>query len=60
MKNVLNDDKVIYEVPGKSKIMNLWDKQVCKIKKGSFTCPLCKEVFTGRSALGSHLKGHCT
>ena len=44
----------------KSKLKELWARQAGKVKSGKFTCPICKEVFTGLSALGAHLKGHCT
>ena len=37
-----------------------FQKQKNRLKHGQFKCPLCKEVFTGISALGSHLKVHCT
>lgn len=60
MKNTLEDIKVTCDLNGKSKIKNLWDKQIYKIKQGSFTCPLCKDTFTGLAALGAHLKDHCT
>ncbi len=60
MKNPLSDVNCICEDQRKSRIRNFWDKQIYKIKSSSFTCPFCKEVFTGLSALGSHLKVHCT
>jgi len=45
---------------GRSKLGELWAKQVDKARHGKFTCPICKEAFTGLSAMGSHLKDHCT
>jgi hypothetical protein len=52
------------DIPGsgkeKSKITDFFQKQKTKLKHGQFTCPLCKEVFTGISAMGAHLKDHCT
>ena len=53
-KNVCNLEK------SKSKLKELWERQASKVKHGKFTCPICKEVFTGLSAMGAHLKGHCT
>ena len=44
----------------KAKITDFFQKQKTKLKHGQFTCPLCKEVFTGISAMGAHLKDHCT
>jgi len=43
-----------------SKIRNIWEKCADKAKHGEFSCPFCREVFKGLSALGSHLKSHCT
>ncbi len=45
---------------GISKIKGIWEKCTDKAKHGEFSCPFCKEVFKGLSALGSHLKSHCT
>ncbi len=60
MKGTMERSKVSSDISGKLKIKDLWDKQIVKLKKGSFTCPLCKESFTGLAALGTHLKEHCT
>jgi len=43
-----------------SKIRGIWEKCTDKAKHGEFSCPFCREVFKGLSALGSHLKSHCT
>jgi len=43
-----------------SKIRSIWGKCTDKAKHGEFSCPLCREVFKGLSALASHLKSHCT
>ncbi|MEN8263307.1 MAG: hypothetical protein ABFR82_07580 [Nitrospirota bacterium] len=43
-----------------SRLKNFFQSQKDKLKHGQFKCPLCREVFTGISALGSHLKNHCT
>jgi len=43
-----------------SKIKGIWEKYADKAKHGEFSCPFCREVFKGLSALGSHLKSHCT
>lgn len=60
MRNSLENIKDTCDIKSKSKINSLWDKQIYKIKHGSFTCPLCKEAFTGLASLGAHLKDHCT
>ncbi|HBH62567.1 MAG TPA: hypothetical protein DDX85_12705 [Nitrospiraceae bacterium] len=60
MKNSMDDIKVSCDLNSKSKIRDLWNKQVHKIKHGSFTCPLCRESFAGIGAFGAHLKDHCT
>ena len=60
MKNSTDNIKEACDLQGRSKLKALWDRQVYKIKKGSFACPLCKEQFSGLSALGAHLKEHCT
>lgn len=44
----------------KSRLKSLWDRQTHKIKNGKYKCPLCREVFTGLSEMGAHLKAHCT
>jgi hypothetical protein len=36
------------------------EKQKQKMKSGQLKCPLCKDMFTGMSALAAHLKDHCT
>jgi hypothetical protein len=46
--------------PGASKIKQIWEKCADKAKHGEFKCPFCREAFKGLSALGSHLKSHCT
>ncbi len=60
MKNIINNSKVSCDIKSKSKIKDLLNRQLNKIKHSSFTCPLCKEAFTGLAALGAHLKDHCT
>jgi len=60
MKDTMERSKVSCDIRRKSKIKDFWDKQIVKLKKGSFTCPLCKEGFTGLAALGTHFKDHCT
>ncbi|NOZ68927.1 MAG: hypothetical protein GXP46_06725 [Deferribacteres bacterium] len=44
----------------KSKIREFFQRQKDRLRHGSFTCPFCGEVFTGISAMGAHLKSHCT
>jgi len=44
----------------KSKLKSFWEAQAHKVKHGEFKCPLCQEVFKGLSAMGAHLKDHCT
>lgn len=60
MKNSTDNSREACDLQGRSKMKALWDRQVDKIKNGCFTCPLCKEQFSGLSALGAHLKEHCT
>ena len=60
MKN--NSQTTAENVGGKarSKVRLFLNRQSDKLKHGRFTCPLCREVFTGVAQLGSHLKQHCT
>jgi len=44
----------------KIKIRAFLEKQKNRLKHGQFKCPVCREVFTGISAMGAHLKDHCT
>jgi hypothetical protein len=60
MKNSAGSSNEVCDLQGRSKMKALWDRQVDKMKNGSFTCPFCKEKFSGLSALGAHLKEHCT
>lgn len=60
MRKTVEGGSVCNPEKGKSKLRELWEKQAGKVKHGKFTCPICKEVFTGLSAMGAHLKGHCT
>lgn len=60
MKNTHANEAASCDVQKGSKVRDLWQRQLRKVREGSFTCPLCKEVFTGLSALGAHLKKHCT
>ncbi|UCD35379.1 MAG: hypothetical protein JSU90_00705 [Nitrospiraceae bacterium] len=60
MKDSQNHGTACCDLKDKSKLKELWHRQVHKIKKGTFTCPFCKEVFAGLSAFGAHLKKHCT
>ncbi len=60
MKRTIEENNVCSLEKSKSKLKDLWDRQASKVKNGKFTCPLCKEVFTGLSAMGAHLKDHCT
>ena len=60
MKSTSEGSDVCSIEKSKSKLKELWAKQAGKVKNGKFTCPICKEVFTGLSALGAHLKSHCT
>jgi len=60
MKQTTGDVNATCNIKNKSKIRELWSKQVNKIKHGSYTCPLCKEAFPGLAAFGTHLKDHCT
>ncbi len=60
MKDTSDEMKMVCDIKTKSRIRDFWSRQVYKVKEGSFSCPLCKENFTGLAALGSHLKQHCT
>jgi hypothetical protein len=60
MKQTADDVKVACDIKSKSKITDLWNRQIGKIKHRSFTCPLCREAFIGLAALATHLKDHCT
>ncbi len=60
MKNASDITKRSCGVKNASKIRDLWEKQIYRIKNASFTCPICKEAFTGLTSIGSHLKNHCT
>jgi hypothetical protein len=60
MKRTSEDIHVACDIKGKSKIKDFWNRQVHRVKEGTFSCPLCKEKFTGLGALGTHLKDHCT
>ncbi len=37
-----------------------WKRQLGRITHREYKCPLCREVFKGLSAMGAHLKDHCT
>lgn len=60
MKHKLRDIKASCDIKSRSKIKDLLNRQINKIKQGSFTCPICKDAFTGLAAFGTHLKNHCT
>jgi hypothetical protein len=60
MKDNIDQIHASCEIKHKSKFRDLWDKGIHKLKNGAFTCPFCKESFTGLGALGSHIKEHCT
>jgi hypothetical protein len=58
-----NSSQTTEDKPGsnaRSKLKFFLNRQSDKLKHGRFTCPLCREVFTGIAQLGSHLKQHCT
>ncbi len=60
MKNTEENTTSACDLKSNSKIRDIWKRQVSRVKKGSFTCPFCREAFTGLGAFGAHLKDHCT
>lgn len=60
MKKALDSINPEGNVRKETETKGFWQRQSDKLKHSQFTCPLCREVFKGISALGSHLKEHCT
>jgi hypothetical protein len=60
MKKSFENNTSSQQAHGKSKYKIFLQKQADRLRKGPFTCPLCREIFHGLSAFGSHLKKHCT
>jgi hypothetical protein len=60
MKKTIEEISTPTKENGKSKLKGFLERQTDRLKNGHFTCPFCREVFSGISSLGSHLKDHCT
>ncbi|HDZ02330.1 MAG TPA: hypothetical protein ENH52_12905 [Nitrospirae bacterium] len=60
MEKTLKDKSAAGKARNKSGIGNFIKRKTDKIRQQQFTCPFCREIVTGLSAMGTHLKQHCT
>ncbi len=60
MKKVVEEISVPKKDKSKTKIRSFMERQADKLRHYQFTCPFCKDTLNGLSAMGSHLKDHCT
>jgi hypothetical protein len=60
MKNTLETKIVTCKAKNESKLGSFIKRKADRLNQYQFTCPFCREVVNGISAMGAHLKDHCT